>query len=116
MAGLTDPIKELRWFAAESRRYNIDIGALSETRLFDIVSLKEEGSVFTFLWKGYPQDGRHLHHIELARKKTLQNTLPKLSEAPQASVERLMTLLISEPKKHFPTVVCCPNLALRHRD
>lgn len=37
---------------AELSRYNIDIAALSETRLIDEGSLTEEGMGYTFYWKG----------------------------------------------------------------
>lgn len=81
-----------------------------------IVLLKEEGSVFTFLLEKDTFKVDNIYIMLDWPKRTLPNTLPKLSETPQASVERLMTLLIPEPKKHFLTVVCCPNLTLRHRD
>ncbi len=36
------------------RQYNINIAALSETRLLDEGSLEEEGMGYTFFWKGHP--------------------------------------------------------------
>lgn len=111
-----DPaMKEHCWFAAELRCYNIDTDALSETRLLDKVLLKEAGSVFTFLFGNATLKVDNVSIIfGLAKKNTLPNMLPKLSKTPQASIERLMTVLFPEPKKHFLTVVCCPNLTLRH--
>jgi len=40
--------------AAELHRYNIDIAALSETRISDEGSLTEVGGGCTFVWKGRP--------------------------------------------------------------
>ena len=42
--------------AQELKRYKIDIAGLSETRLADEGSLKEEGGGYAFFWKGKPQD------------------------------------------------------------
>jgi hypothetical protein len=52
--------------AAELRRYNIDIAALSETMFLDVRSLKEEGEGYTSFWKGYPPVGQHRHGVGLA--------------------------------------------------
>ena len=41
--------------ACELARYNIDIAALSETRLPDEGSLVETGTGYTFFWSGLPQ-------------------------------------------------------------
>jgi len=64
---------------AELRRYNINIAALSETRLLDEGSLTEEGSGYTFFWTGHPPGGQHLHGVGLAIKNT---QLPRLTETP----------------------------------
>lgn len=84
------------------RRYDIDIAALSETRLLDEGSLTEEGMGYTFYWKGYPTGGQHLHGVGLAIKNTL---LPRLTETPVGISERLMTLRIPLVKNRYATLL-----------
>ena len=40
------------------QRYNIDIAALSETRLADTGEITEVGAGYTFFWSGKTSDGR----------------------------------------------------------
>ena len=47
--------------AMEFDRYNVDIAALSKTRLFDEGSLCEAGAGYTFIWKGYPSSSPRIH-------------------------------------------------------
>ena len=62
-------------FAGELARYNIDIAALSETRLPDESSLVEMGTGYTFFWSGLPTDARRIHCVGFAvRKALLQST------------------------------------------
>lgn len=96
------PHRRTALIAAELRRYNIDIAALCETRLLDEGSLIEEGSGYTFFWKGYPPGGQHLHGVGLAIKNTL---LPRLTETPVGISERLMTLRIPLAKNRFATLL-----------
>jgi len=46
------PPRRTALVASELNRYNIDIAALSETRLQDEGSLTEVGEGYTFFWKG----------------------------------------------------------------
>lgn len=96
------PQRRTALVAAELSRYNIDIAALSETRLLEEGSLTEEGMGYTFYWKGYPAGGQHLHGVGLAIKNTL---LPKLTETPVGISERLMTLRIPLIKNRFATLL-----------
>ena len=50
----TRPHRRSALVASELRRYDIDIAALSETRLPDEDSLTEVGEEYTFFWKGLP--------------------------------------------------------------
>ena len=52
--------------ACELARYNIDIAALSETRLTDEGSLVEMGTSYTSLRSGLPKDARHIHGVGFA--------------------------------------------------
>lgn len=96
------PHRRTALIVAELRRYDIDITALSETRLLDEGSLTEEGSGYTFFWKGYPPGGQHLHGVRLAISNTL---LPRLTETPVSISETLMTLRIPLAKTHFGTLL-----------
>ncbi|KAJ4942915.1 hypothetical protein JOQ06_005427, partial [Pogonophryne albipinna] len=96
------PHRRTALVAAELSRYNIDIAALSETRILDEGSLTEEGMGYTFFWKGYPSGGQHLHGVGLAIKNTL---LPRLAETPVGISERLMTLRIPLVKNRFATLL-----------
>jgi len=60
--------------ASELSRYNIDIAALSETRLADEGSLNDMASGYAFFWKGLPANSRRIHGVGFAiRTKLLQN-------------------------------------------
>ena len=61
--------------ACELARYNIDIAALSETRLPDEGSLVEMGTGYTFFWGGLPTVACHIHGGGFAvRTALLQST------------------------------------------
>ncbi|XP_034071876.1 LOW QUALITY PROTEIN: uncharacterized protein LOC117545945 [Gymnodraco acuticeps] len=96
------PHRRTALVAAKLSRYNIDIAALSETRILDEGSLTEQGMGYTFFWKGYPSEGQHLHGVGLAIKNTL---LPRLAETPVGISERLMTLRIPLVKNRFATLL-----------
>ena len=55
------PARRTALLAAELQRYNIDIAALSETRLADEGSLTEVAGGYTFFWKGLPPDLSLIH-------------------------------------------------------
>ena len=62
LAVLTDELLS----ASELSRYNIDIAALSETRLADEGSLNEMASGYTFFWKGLPANSRRIHAVRFS--------------------------------------------------
>ena len=95
------PDRRTALIAAELKRYNIDVAALSETRLLGEGSLKEEGAGYTFFWKGYPIGGNHLHGVGLAIKNCL---LPNLTETPTGINERLMSIRIPLAGKQHATL------------
>ena len=68
-------------------RLNVDIAALSETRLLEEGSLTE--SHYTFYWKGRPTNSNRIHGVGFAIRNTL---VPKLGQVPQGISERLMLL------------------------
>ena len=88
--------------ACELARYNIDIAALSETRLPDEGSLVEMGTGYTFFWSGLPTVARRIHGVGFAvRTALLQST----QESPIAIDERLMTLRLPLANSRFATFV-----------
>ena len=74
--------------ALELAKYNIDIAALSETRLHGEDSLTEVGAGYTFFWKGVPEGTRRIHGVGFAVKSQLLQCIP---ESPIGINERLMT-------------------------
>ncbi len=56
--GTDRPRRRTALVASKLNKYNIDIAALSETRLAGEDSLIEVGQGYTFLWKGLPEDTR----------------------------------------------------------
>ena len=61
--------------AGELARYNIDIAALSKTRLPDEGTLVKIGTGYTFLWSGLREVARRIHCVGFAaRTALLQST------------------------------------------
>jgi len=71
------PRRRTALIASELSRYNIDIAALSETRLTDEGSLNEMASGYTFFWKGLPADSWRIHGVGFAIRTKLLQTLPE---------------------------------------
>ena len=94
--------RHIALIACELARYNIDIAALSETRLPDEGSLVEIGTGYTFFWSGLLTVARHIHGVGFAvRPAILQST----KESPIAIDERLMILRLPLAKNCFATFV-----------
>ena len=87
--------------ALELAKYNIDIAALSETRLHGEDSLSEVGAGYTF-WKGVPEGSRRVHGVGFAVKSHLLQHIP---ESPIGITERLMTWRIPLTKGRFATLI-----------
>ena len=84
--------------ACEPARYNIDIAALSETRLPDEGSLVEIWIGCTFFWCGLAKVACRIHGAGLAATTAL---LQSTQESPIAIDERLMTLRLKIVKNRF---------------
>ena len=88
--------------ACELARCNIDIAALSETRLPDEGSLVESGTGYTFFWSGLTTVARRIHGVGFAvRTALLQST----QESNIAIDERIMILRLPLAKNRFTTFV-----------
>jgi len=96
------PPRRTALVSAELRRYNIDIAAISETRLPDEDSITEVGEGYAFYWKGLSADSARIHGVGFAIKTELARRHP---EAPVGFNERLMTLRIPLAKKRHATLI-----------
>lgn len=96
------PERRTALIARELRRYNIDIAALSETRLADEGQLTEIGGGYTFYWKGKNSNEPRIHGVGFAIKNEL---LGSLSEIPTGINERLMTLKIKLNDNQWATII-----------
>ncbi len=107
------PHRKTALVALELAQYNIDIAALSETRLHGEDSLTEAGAGYTFFWKGVPEGSRRNHGVGFAVKSKLLQCIP---ESPIGINERLMTWCIPLAKKRFATLISAyaPTLDAEH--
>ena len=101
-AGTLRPERRTALVAKELQRYRIDIAALSETRLADEGSLREEGVGYTFFWKGRPQAEDRIHGVGFALRTALLKSIPAL---PVGISERLMKLRIPLSKTRYLKVI-----------
>ena len=101
-AGTLRPERRTALVAKELQRYRIDIAALSETRLADEGSLREDGGGYTFFWKGKPQTENRIHGVGFAIRTALLKNIPAL---PTGISERLMKLRIPLGKSRYLTVI-----------
>jgi exonuclease III len=100
--GMDRPRRRTALVASELGRFNIDIAALSETRLSGEGSLSEHGEGYTFFWRGYPPGVARMHGVAMAVKSSL---LRKITDAPVYISERLMTLRVPLARNEYATVV-----------
>ena len=96
------PQRRTALVAKELSRYNIDIAALSETRLADEGSLTEQNCGYTFFWKGKAENEDRIHGVGLAVKTSLMKQLPDL---PTGVNERLMKLRLPLSHKRCATII-----------
>ena len=83
------PERRTALIAKELARYNLDIVALSETRLADEGQLTERGGGYTFFWIGRKNTERRESGVGFAIKSSLVQKLPGL---PRGINDRLMSL------------------------
>ena len=90
--------------------YQIDIAALSETRLAEESSIAEPKGGYTFFWRGKAKDGDRIHGVGLAIKISLCRPLPDL---PTPVSELLMKLRFPlNPSRHVTVISAyAPTLA-----
>lgn len=101
-AGTDRPERRTALIASELARYNVQIAALSETRLAEEGQLTEQSAGYTFFWIGRGQDERREAGVGFAIKS---NLVSKLAAPPKGINDRLMTARLPLPKKRFATLI-----------
>ena len=94
----------------ELARYNIDVAALSETRLAETGDLTEVGAGYTFFWSGKAKEEPREAGVGFAVRSTL---VPQLETLPKGISDRLMTMRIPLAGKTHLTLISCyaPTMA-----
>ena len=96
------PERRTTLVAKELSRYNIDIAALSETRLAEEGCLTEPASGYTFFWKGKAMAEDRIYGVGLAIKSSFMKQLPTL---PIGISERLMKLRLPLGRNRYATII-----------
>jgi exonuclease III len=86
----------------ELAKYDIDIAALSETRLPDESQLEEVAAGYTIYWRGKPATDKRQAGVGFAVKSSIAN---KLESVPQGLSDRLMTLRLRLSTHHHATLI-----------
>ena len=96
------PERRTALIARELDKYQIDIVALSETRLAEEGSIAEPKGGYTFFWRGKAKDEDRLHGVGLAIKTLLCRQLPDI---PTPVSEQLMKLRFPlNPSRHVTVI------------
>ena len=88
--------------ARELKRYDIDIAALSETRLAETGQLIERGVGYTFYWQDRSVDEPRQSGVGFTVKRPIASTLVRL---PRGVSDRLIQVRIPLASKRFLTIV-----------
>ncbi|XP_035699628.1 craniofacial development protein 2-like [Branchiostoma floridae] len=96
------PSRRTALVARELARYNIDIAALSETRLPGEGQLSELGGGYTFYWSGRSEKERREAGVGFAIKTDL---VSKLASLPRGINDRLMTLKLPLGQNKNVTII-----------
>ena len=96
------PERRTALVAKELARFNIDIAALSETRISGEGKIEETGSGYTFVWKGKDDGERRIHGVGFAIKTSI---FREHQLTPTALSERLMTIRIPLPSNSHMTLI-----------
>jgi exonuclease III len=86
----------------ELARHNIDIAALSETRLAGESCREEVGAGYTFFWIGKPEEEHRQAGVGFAVRSSIAATL---GNHPKGVNERLMTLRIPLAHHRYATLI-----------
>ena len=109
------PARRTALIAQELQRYDIDIAALSETRLAGEGAITEDMGGYSFFWKGYPPEENRIHGVAFAIRSSLLRSCP---ENPVGISARLMKLRIPLTNSRYATFFSCyaPTLVSSEED
>src|SRR5579871_1928198 len=96
------PERRTALVARELGRYNIDIAALSETRLAEEGNLVERGAGYTFFWSGRSKEEKREAGVGFAIKSIL---VMKLAGPPKGINDRLMVVRLPLKEKRHATII-----------
>ena len=96
------PVRRTAMVAQTLAAYDVDVAALSETRLAGEGSLTEVGQGYTFYWRGVPEGQVRIHGVGLAIKN---NLVKSLTELPIGHSERLMSLRVPLARSSHMTII-----------
>ena len=80
--GASGPERRTALIGRELGRYNIDIAALSATRLAEEGQINEIGAGYTFFWSGKKSEERRQSGVGFAIKSALAALVGKLAGCP----------------------------------
>ena len=109
--GTARPERRRALIDRELSRYNVDIAALSETRLPDVG--EEAESTYTFFWSGKSATEKRESGVGFAIRSAL---VPKLYEKPRAINDRLMMVKLSLPNQRCATLLSVYAPTMQHTD
>jgi hypothetical protein len=98
--GASRPERRTALVAMELAKYNIDIAALSETRLSSSGSVTDID--YTFFWSGRPENERREAGVGFAVKKEIVSIL---TEMPRPISDRIMTMRLPLDKNTYATLI-----------
>lgn len=107
------PERRTALVAKELQRYNIDIAALSETRLAGEGQLTESTSGYTFFWHGKAEEEHREAGVGFAIRSEL---LPKVTGFPKGINERIMLLRLALSRNQYATIVSVYAPTMTHSE
>ena len=107
------PERRTALLAMELKRYDLDIVALSETRLADEGQITEVNGGYTFFWKGKAEDENRESGVGFVIKTSL---VYKLEELPFGTSDRIMSLRIPLQGGRYATVISVYAPTMSHSE
>ncbi|XP_076061565.1 uncharacterized protein LOC143037317 [Oratosquilla oratoria] len=102
VANTNRPERRTALVCKELARFNIDVAALSETRLPEEGNIREAGTGYTIFWKGKAPEEPRIHGVGFAIRSQL---VQQHNLAPKAISERLMTVRIPITRDRHITLI-----------
>ncbi|KAK3874527.1 hypothetical protein Pcinc_020545 [Petrolisthes cinctipes] len=115
MADTNCPERRTALVCKELARFNIDVAALSETRLPEEGNIRETGTGYTIFWKGKAPEEPRIHGVGFAIRSQL---VQQHNLASTAINERLMTVRIPLIQDRHLTLISvyAPTLTSNEED